>query len=229
MNSKRLRKPLFICIVTILLLYILKLPQIIALNFYNPKRTSMMKYRIEEAKRNGRELKIYQKWIPINKISKNLIKAVIIAEDSRFWEHHGFDMEGIKFALKTNLKKKRFIRGGSTISQQLAKNLFLSPKKSLLRKLYEAILTFEIELFLPKIRILEIYLNVIEWGKGIFGAESASLYYFKKHASSLGVEEALRLAAILPNPHKYSPLKDSNFLMRRLERLREDFYNKKTQ
>lgn len=206
----------------LLILYVFKPIHIIMLNFYNPEMTSMMRYRIKE--KEGKALKINQKWVPLSQISPNLIKAVIISEDAKFWTHNGFDIEGIKYAIKVNLKKGKFVRGGSTISQQVAKNLFLSPRKSILRKLYEGILTVEIETFLSKKRILEIYLNIVEWGEGIFGAEAASLYYFKKHASSLTVEEALRLAAILPNPRKYSPLKSSSFLERRLEKLRKEFY-----
>jgi monofunctional biosynthetic peptidoglycan transglycosylase len=208
----------------LIILYVFKPIQIIMLNFYNPKMTSMMKYRIKEEKKKGKVLKIRQKWVPLSKISSNLVKAVIISEDSKFWEHNGFDIEGIKYAIKVNLKKRRFVRGGSTISQQVAKNLFLNPKKSIFRKLYEAVLTVEIETFLSKKRILEIYLNIVEWGEGIFGAEVAALHYFNKHASSLTAEEALRLAAILPNPRRYSPLKSSYFLERRLQKLRREFY-----
>jgi len=208
----------------LLILYVFKPVHIIVLNFYNPKITSLMKYRIKEEKKRERVLKIKQEWVPLSRISSNLVKAVIISEDSKFWEHNGFDIEGIKYAIKVNLKERRFVRGGSTISQQVAKNLFLNPKKSIFRKIYEAVLTLEIEAFLSKKRILEIYLNIVEWGDGIFGAEEASLHYFKKHADSLTDEEALRLAAVLPNPRRYSPVKNSYFLERRLQKLRKEFY-----
>ncbi len=222
--NKRKRNWIIAIASIFLFLYIFKPIQIIMLNFYNPKMTSMMKYRIEEAKKKGKTLKINQRWVPLSKISPNLVRAVIISEDANFFKHNGFDIEGIKYAIKVNLKKRRFVRGGSTISQQVAKNLFLNPKKSIIRKIYEAFLTVELELFLSKKRILEIYLNIVEWGNGIFGAESASLYYFHKHSSSLDEEEALRLTAVLPNPRRYSPIKDSFFLMNRLRKLRDNFY-----
>jgi len=215
-----------IIIVVLLLLsfvYIFK-PQIIFLNFMNPGLTSMMKYRIKEAKKQGKEYTIHQKWIDYRKISPNLIRAVVIAEDEKFWEHSGFDFEGIKTALEYNLKKKKILRGGSTITQQLAKNLYLTPKRSLFRKLHEAVLAAELELFLSKKRIMELYLNVVEWGEGIFGCEMAARRYFSTSCSELNDDEALRLVSVLPNPRKYSPVRYSNFLSNRLDVLYQRYY-----
>jgi len=184
-----------------------------------------MKYRYKEAKRRGIKYNVKQKWVDYKKISPYLIKSILIAEDEKFWEHHGFDWEGIIDALKYDLRKKRMLRGGSTITQQLAKNLYLKPKKSFLRKFHEALLSAELELFLSKERILEIYLNVIEWGNGIFGCEVASEVYFHKSCSSISIDEALRLAGVLPNPRRYSPVNYSRFLEKRLTILYSKYYN----
>ncbi|HEY4715901.1 MAG TPA: monofunctional biosynthetic peptidoglycan transglycosylase [bacterium] len=199
-------------------------PSMIFLKFYNPEKTSLMKYRIAEAERKRTKSRIRREWVDYNNISPSLIKAVILAEDEKFWEHPGFDWEGIKYALEVDYKKQGFVRGGSTITQQLAKNLYLKPKRSILRKLHEALLALELELFLSKERILELYLNVIEWGDGIFGIEAASKDYFGKSASELTDEESIRLAAVLPNPRRYSPLRGSRFLDNRVDLLSERFY-----
>ena len=148
-------------------------------------------------------------------ISPYLIKAVIIAEDDKFYQHEGFDFEAIQKAMEKDLKEGKFKAGGSTISQQLAKNLFLSPSKNPIRKLKEAILTWRLERALPKKRIMELYLNVVEWGEGIFGIEAAARNYYGKPAGALGPEESARLAAVLPNPRKYSPLSQSKFVVHR--------------
>lgn len=206
-----------------MIIYIFK-PQIIFLNFTNPGITSMMKYRLKEAKRKNIKYNLRHKWIEYNKISRNLIKAVVLAEDEKFWEHHGFDWEGIKYALEYDLKKKKLLRGGSTITQQLAKNLYLKPRRSFMRKFHEALIAAELELFLSKERIVEIYLNVVEWGNGIFGCEKASEVYFNKSCSDLNLDESLRLAAVLPNPRRYSPVNYSRFLEKRLEVLYEKYY-----
>lgn len=179
-----------------------------------------MEYREREWKREGRRYRIQQQWVPLARISPYLIKAVLIAEDDKFWTHDGFDFDAIQKALAEDLKARRFKRGGSTVSQQLAKNLYLSPSKNPLRKIREAILTWRLEHVLTKRRILELYLNVVEWGEGgIFGIEMASRRYFGKSASELGPEEAARLAAVLPNPRRYHPLGDSRFVERRAERI----------
>jgi monofunctional biosynthetic peptidoglycan transglycosylase len=134
-----------------------------------------------------------------------VVKAVIIAEDDKFWSHDGFDFEAMQKALEKDLKHKKFKAGGSTISQQLAKNLFLSPSKNPMRKLKEAVLTWRLERTLSKKRIIEIYLNLVEWGDGLFGIEAAAQHYYGRPASDLSAVEASKLAAALPNPRRYSP------------------------
>jgi monofunctional glycosyltransferase len=177
-------------------------PDVSKMKRENPKKTSFMEYRENEWKDKGKKLRIQKKWVPLAGISPFLLKAVIIAEDDKFWSHHGFDVEAMQKAMEKNIEKGAFRVGGSTISQQLAKNLYLTPAKNPMRKLKEAILTWRIERTLSKRRILELYLNVAEWGEGIFGIEAASLHYYGKHASALNPEEAARLAVVLPNPRK---------------------------
>jgi len=156
-----------------------------------------------------------QSWVPLSRISPYLIKAVLIAEDDKFWRHEGFDYEAIQRAIEKDLKAKKFKSGGSTITQQLARNLFLSPEKSLIRKISEAVITWRMEKVLSKRRILELYLNVAEWGEGIFGVDAASRHYYGKSSSELTPEEAARLAAILPNPRRYSPVGDQRYVINR--------------
>ena len=159
------------------------------------------------------ELK-YQ-WVDYAKISNHLKRAVIASEDSRFVDHQGFDWDGIEKAYEKNLKKGKLVAGGSTISQQLAKNLFLSSKRTPWRKGEEVIITLMLEKMLTKQRILEIYLNVIEWGNGVFGAEAASLHYFKTSAAALNAPQAAKLAAMIPNPRFYDAHKSTAYLNRR--------------
>ncbi|MGB9628577.1 MAG: monofunctional biosynthetic peptidoglycan transglycosylase, partial [Thermodesulfobacteriota bacterium] len=172
-------------------------------------------YREKEAREKGKRFRINQVWVPLHRISPYLIKAVLIAEDDKFWSHEGFDYEAIQKAIEEDLKTKKFKLGGSTISQQLARNLYLSPQKSLLRKLREASITWRMERALSKKRILELYLNVVEWGEGIFGIEAASRYYYGKSASELSPIEAARLASVLPNPRKYTPTSDQKYVNHR--------------
>lgn len=195
--------------------YALTFPDISRFKKENPKRTSFMEYREKESKKKGRKYKITQIWVPLNRVSPYLIKAVLIAEDDKFWNHEGFDFEAIKKAIEKDIKKKKFAFGGSTITQQLARNLYLTPEKTVFRKIKEAIITFRIERALTKKRILELYLNVAEWGEGIFGIESASRHYYNKPSSELTPEESARLAATLPNPKKYSPAEESKYIEKR--------------
>lgn len=175
-----------------------------------------MKYREKEWLKEGKKYKIQQRWVSLSQISPYLIKAILIAEDDKFWRHEGFDYEAIKKAIEKDIKAKKFKVGGSTISQQVAKNLYLSPSKNPVRKLIEFIITWRLEKTLSKKRILEIYLNIAEWGdKGIFGIEMASQHYFGKHASELTPEESARLAAVLPNPRIYNPLSNNRYVIRR--------------
>ncbi|MBI4687324.1 MAG: monofunctional biosynthetic peptidoglycan transglycosylase [Nitrospirae bacterium] len=190
-------------------------PDISSLKNQNPKKTSFMEYREREWIKNNRKIKIRQRWVPFSQVSPYLVKAVLIAEDDKFYKHEGFDIEAIQKAIEKDIKEKRFKFGGSTISQQLAKNLYLTPSKNPTRKLKEAILTWRIEKTLSKKRILELYLNVAEWGEGIFGIEAASRHYYGKPASVLTPEEASRLASALPNPRKYNPIGASRYVENR--------------
>jgi len=175
-----------------------------------------MEQRAAEAAEQGLPPKRSQIWIPYNRLSPNLVRAVLAGEDSRFFDHSGFDWEAIQKAIEEDWEEKEFRRGASTISQQLAKNLFLSTSKNPLRKLHEALITWEMEQILGKRRILEIYLNVIEWGNGIYGAETAARHYFNTSAASLNVEQAAFLSAIIPNPRgAYNPTKHPRRVERR--------------
>jgi len=167
----------------------------------NPASTALMDQRASEDRAKGEEVKHVQIWVPYDKISRNLTRAVLAGEDSRFFDHAGFDWEEIGKALEKDWNEGQFKRGASTISQQLAKNLFLSTSKNPLRKLHEAVITKEMEWILGKRRILEIYLNVIEWGDGVYGAEAASRTYFNTSASALSADQAAFLSAIIPNPN----------------------------
>ena len=178
-----------------------------------------MEYREKQWAKEGIHKSITQKWVPLKRISPYLIKAVIIAEDDKFWGHEGFDYEAMQQALEKDIKKKEFKAGGSTISQQLAKNLYLSPSKNPIRKIKEAILTWRMERTLSKRRIVEIYLNVAEWGDGIYGIEAAAKRYYGKHASSLTAQEAARLATVLPNPRIYRVNGDSKYVKYRSARI----------
>lgn len=189
-------------------------PNISDLKEIQPIPTAFMEYRQEEWAEENREMEITHKWVPMSKISPNVIKAVLIAEDDGFWNHDGFDVKGMENAVERSLKKG-VVAGGSTISQQLSKNLYLSPSKNPVRKVKEAIITWRIENTLSKRRILEIYLNVAEWGDGIFGIEAAARHYYHKSAKNLSGREAARLAAVLPNPIKYNPTGSQKYVKNR--------------
>jgi monofunctional biosynthetic peptidoglycan transglycosylase len=189
-------------------------PNISDLKEINPVPTAFMEYRQEEWAEQNRDKEIQHKWVSMSKISPNIIKAVLIAEDDGFWNHDGFDVKGMENAIERSLKKG-VVAGGSTISQQLSKNLYLSPSKNPVRKVKEAIITWRIENTLSKRRILEIYLNVAEWGDGIFGIEAAARHYYGKSAKQLTAREASRLASVLPNPIKYSPTGSQKYVKNR--------------
>jgi len=197
------------------LIYFIALPDIGKLRTKNPARTAFMEYRENEWAEKGEKRRITKQWVPLARISPYLIKAVLIAEDDKFWKHEGFDYESIQKAIEKDLQAGRFKFGGSTISQQLARNLYLSPEKSLLRKAAEAVLTWKMERALSKKRILEIYLNVVEWGEGIFGVEAAARHHFGKSARDLSSEESARLAAVLPNPRRYNPAGEQKYVVNR--------------
>jgi len=194
-------------------------PDVAKLKKTFPKKTAFMEYREEEWQRQGKKKKVSQRWVPLSQISPYAIKAVIIAEDDKFWTHEGFDYEAIQKAVEKDLKKRKFAIGGSTISQQLAKNLYLTPSKNPIRKIKEAIITWRMERNLSKKRIIELYLNVAEWGDGLFGIEVAAWSYFGKPASTLTAREAARLASVLPNPRKFNPTGTSKFVENRSERI----------
>ncbi len=190
--------------------------RVFRLKSVNPEVTAMMEQRAAEASDEGTPVTREQTWVPYERISPNLVRAVLAGEDSRFFDHEGFDWVEIEKAIQKDWAEKKFHRGASTISQQLAKNLFLSTSKNPVRKLHEALITWEMEKILSKRRILEVYLNVIEWGDGIYGAEAASRKYFNTSAASLGAEQAAFLSAIIPNPRgAFNPTKHRGRVERR--------------
>lgn len=174
--------------------------------------TPLMVIRLwEQAFDKEKEIRLKKDWVSISKISKNVPQAVIAAEDQKFMDHNGFDLEAMKTAWENNQKGKR-VKGGSTISQQTAKNVFLSPARNLIRKGLEAYFTFLIELIWSKERIMEVYLNVIEMGEGIYGIEAAAQTYFNKPAAKLSKREAALIAAVLPNPRRWSPARPTAYI-----------------
>jgi monofunctional biosynthetic peptidoglycan transglycosylase len=175
-----------------------------------------MSERLVELKKSRPDARVQYTWVPYQRISINLKRAMIAAEDARFVEHEGFDWEGIQHALDKNLRKGHVVAGGSTISQQLAKNLFLSGERSYWRKGEEALITVQLETILDKRRIFEIYLNIIEWGNGVFGCEAAARHYFGTSAAQLDAEQAARLAAMTPNPRRYERDPGSKVLAHRI-------------
>jgi monofunctional biosynthetic peptidoglycan transglycosylase len=170
---------------------------------FNPSTSAFMEDRLVVMQDKNPKAGLQHKWVPYDKISDNLKRALIVSEDAKFVDHEGFDWEGIAKAYEKNLKKGKIVAGGSTISQQLAKNLFLSTKRTPWRKGEEAAITLMLEAVMDKERIFEIYLNVIEWGEGVFGAEAAARHYFGIGAAQLSPEQAARLAAMVPNPRYY--------------------------
>jgi len=184
---------------------------------HNPGTTAFMEASLERMKARKPDAKLRHHWVPYARISPHLKRAIVAAEDSRFTEHEGFDWEAIDKAIEKNREKGKIVAGASTISQQLAKNLFLSPARTPWRKGQEAIITVMIEQVMDKRRILEIYLNVIEWGDGVFGAEAAARHYFGTTASGLGPEASARLAAMVPNPRFYDRNRSTRWLSRKTE------------
>jgi monofunctional biosynthetic peptidoglycan transglycosylase len=193
----------------------LTLPDVRVLRATNPTTTAFMELRAEEAARDGRKLRHVHRWVPYARISKNLQRAVLVAEDSRFWDHEGIDVEEIRKSIEINMERGTAVRGASTITQQLAKNLYLSPSRDPLRKLRELIIARRMEAALPKARILEIYLNVIEWGDGIWGADAAARTYFGVSASALGRERSALLAGAIINPRVLNPARPTARLLSR--------------
>jgi monofunctional biosynthetic peptidoglycan transglycosylase len=184
---------------------------------FNPSSSAFMATRLEIMQDKNPNAELRQKWVPYAKISFNLKRALIAAEDAKFVDHEGFDWEGIEKAYVKNLRKGKIVAGGSTISQQLAKNLFLSTRRTPWRKLEEAVITVMLETVMDKQRIFEIYLNVIEWGNGVFGAEAAARHYFHVSASQLSPDQAAKLAAMVPNPRYYDRHRDAPGMLRKTD------------
>jgi len=203
----------------------LTLPDVRPLARVNPRTTAFIELRTEEARRAGRDERRAWRWVPYARIAPSLRRAVVAAEDGAFWTHRGIDPDEIEASLRANLPRGRVPRGASTITQQLAKNLYLSPSRDPVRKLRELFIARRLEAELPKRRILEIYLNVIEWGRGVYGAEAAAYRYFRKPASALAPAEAALLAGAIVNPRVLNPAQPSTGLRWRqrliLRRLRE--------
>ena len=193
----------------------LTLPDVRSLRTSNPETTAFIELRAREARARGEQPKRIQRWAPYSRISSNLTRAVLVTEDARFWKHEGIDFDELKESIETNLERMEFARGGSTITQQLAKNLFLSPSKNPVRKLRELLIARRLEAELSKQRILELYLNVVEWGDGIYGAEAAARVYFGKPAGSLSTAESALLAAALSNARLLNPAHPTPRLRRR--------------
>jgi monofunctional glycosyltransferase len=183
----------------------LSLPDVRSLRAENPASTAFMRLREREARAKGASMTKDQRWVSYARISQNLKRAVIVTEDSAYWQHDGVDYDQLRESMETNWERGEFARGASTITQQLAKNLYLDPVKNPLRKLKELLITRRLEVELSKQRILEIYLNVIEWGDGVWGAEAAARRYFRKSAAELTPSEAALLAGAIANPHIMDP------------------------
>jgi monofunctional biosynthetic peptidoglycan transglycosylase len=193
----------------------LTLPDVRPLRTSNPATTAFIELRGQEARAKGKVPRRVQEWVSYKSMSRNLTRAVLVAEDDLFWQHEGLDVEQLEESLQADWATGRFARGGSTITQQLAKNLYLSPSKNPLRKLEELIIARRLEAELSKARILELYLNVIEWGDGIYGAQAAARTYFRTSASNLDPSEAAILAAAIVNPRVLNPAHANARLIRR--------------
>jgi monofunctional biosynthetic peptidoglycan transglycosylase len=185
-------------------------------NFVNPSSSAFMQERLEVLQQANPKAKLHYQWVPYKDISLNLKRAVVAAEDANFMEHEGFDWDAIQKAYEKNIKRGRVVAGGSTISQQLAKNMFLSPKRSAARKIEEAIITVMIETVMSKQRIFEIYLNIIEWGNGVFGCEAAARHYFNTSVARLDAWDAARMAAMIPNPRYYDRNRNTPYLKKKV-------------
>lgn len=191
---------------------------------HNPETSAFMETQLEVLQSKDPDAELKHRWVAYNQISPNLKKALITSEDAKFLDHEGFDWEGIQMAWEKNLKKGKIVAGGSTISQQLAKNLFLSGRKTPWRKLEEAAITVMMEQMMTKRRIFEIYLNVIEWGNGVFGAEAAAQHYYHKSARSLSSGESAKLAAMVPNPRYYDKNRSDRRLLRKARIIQRRMY-----
>ena len=193
----------------------LTMPDVRVLRTVNPPTTAFIEIRNREAESAGKKPRRVQTWVSYERISSNLKRAVLVTEDAAFFQHEGIDFDELEKSIELNWKKGQFLRGGSTITQQLAKNLYLSPSKNPIRKFREFLIARRLEAELSKRRIFEIYLNVIEWGDGVYGAEAAARLYYRVPASALGPEQAAMLASMIFNPRKYNPASPTPFLQKR--------------
>jgi monofunctional glycosyltransferase len=195
----------------------LTLPDVRVLRTHNPSTTAFIELRTQQAIEKGEQPRRIQRWVSYARISPSLKRAVIVTEDGSFWQHGGVDFQQLKESMEVNLERMEFARGASTITQQLAKNLYLSPSKNPIRKGRELLIARRLEAELSKQRILELYLNLIEWGNGIYGAEAAARTYFRKAAADLGPQESALLAAGINSPRAFDPARPSERLRRRQE------------
>jgi monofunctional biosynthetic peptidoglycan transglycosylase len=218
---KRWLQRAWVIALAVLLIYLCYQPDVGSLRKKNPTSTTLIELRLHQARKARIPYHTEMIWRNLDAISPNLVHAVLLSEDDTFYQHHGFDFEQIQEAIKTNWREKRYAYGGSTLTQQLARTLYLSPSKNLIRKLKEALITVHLEHTLSKRRILELYLNVVEWGRGIYGAEAAARFYYGKSASDLSADEAAALASILPSPRRWSPSSEKAFMARRRTQLLE--------
>lgn len=202
-------------ILAVLLLQLYFFAQICWWTRFDPSSTSMQRAQLAELRKTNPNAKLEKQWVPYNRISDNLKRAVIASEDANFTEHDGVDWQALEKAYARNNQRHKVVGGGSTITQQLAKNLFLSGSRNYLRKGQELAITYMLEAVMSKERILELYLNVVEFGRGVFGAEAAARHYFHISAAGLNASQAARLAVMLPNPRYYDKHRETNYLARR--------------
>ena len=219
MKARFLRRPILMTLlITLLIVFVVQLYFFLMVCWYsqfNPRQTNMMSDQLAALREKNPNAELRYEWVDYNRISPNLKRAVIASEDANFADHDGVDWEALQKAYERNNKRHKVVGGGSTITQQLAKNLFLSGSRSYLRKGQEMVIAFMLETVLSKQRILELYLNVVEYGRGIFGAEAAARYYYKTGAAGLGAAQSARLAVMLPNPRYYDKHRDTAYLARR--------------
>jgi len=215
-NKRRWIKWIFLGpILAFMLLQLYFFVQVCWFVWFNPGSTSFMRQQLSELREKNPNAQLKHQWVPYDRISNHLKRAVVASEDANFADHPGVDFDALERAYNRNNRKHKVVGGGSTITQQLAKNLFLSGSRSYLRKGQEMIIAFMLESVMSKRRILEVYLNVVEFGRGVFGAEAAARYYFRTPAANLAPAQAARLAVMLPNPRYYDRHRSTNYLVKR--------------
>jgi monofunctional biosynthetic peptidoglycan transglycosylase len=224
MKLKRIILIIFVILISFIVYFYLSLPDIEYLKNKNPVTTALIKQRLAEAKKSGKSLKIRQKWVASREIPMLLKRAIRISEDANFYQHDGIDYFELQEAVKKNISKGKLSRGGSTITQQLAKNLYLSTRKSIFRKCREFFITKRLEKELSKNRIYHLYLNVIEFGPGIFGVEAAANYYYGRKVSGLNLEQIIRLTAVIPRPLSIHPNSKRKWLLWRCKWILRKLY-----